>query len=291
MGNFKPPFGTRLKLDHPLAQGLVGCWVMNERGGIKNYDLSLSGFPGTFVSTPQWVFGDVLLDGSSDYIDILDSVAGGHPYVDLDDNITLVFKINTTETGNAFGNAWHNLTAVIIELRQQMGSGGTIPFSIGLDDSVIHLSASSDSINEDDTVSGTINVSDGIDHWVIITINNNDWCIDVDNKLDNSGTFATATGTRNVGATICNFQLGVRSRDGGQKDDDFYAGSIGAFFLYKKTLTQSQKSAIFASPYAMFEDPYPIELFGHVAAVSADIIAQTINYNGLGRMDFQAGRV
>jgi len=35
----KPPYGSRIDPTHPLAQGLVGCWLFNEGGGNKVFDL------------------------------------------------------------------------------------------------------------------------------------------------------------------------------------------------------------------------------------------------------------
>ena len=29
----KPPIGSQIDWSHPLAKGLVGCWLMNEGGG------------------------------------------------------------------------------------------------------------------------------------------------------------------------------------------------------------------------------------------------------------------
>lgn len=45
----KPPLGSQLNFSHPLSQGLVGCWLMNEGGGnlvndsIKKYNLVKTG--------------------------------------------------------------------------------------------------------------------------------------------------------------------------------------------------------------------------------------------------------
>ena len=35
----KPPYGSRIDPTHPLAQGLMGCWLFNEGGGDKVYNL------------------------------------------------------------------------------------------------------------------------------------------------------------------------------------------------------------------------------------------------------------
>jgi len=47
----KPPKGAMLNRGHPLSRGLVGCWLMNEGGGNKVYDLSGNGNIGTFVGS------------------------------------------------------------------------------------------------------------------------------------------------------------------------------------------------------------------------------------------------
>ena len=37
--DIKPPVGSQINWGHPLAQGLVGCWLMNEGGGKRLQDL------------------------------------------------------------------------------------------------------------------------------------------------------------------------------------------------------------------------------------------------------------
>jgi len=50
----KPPYGSRIDRSHPLAQGLVGCWLMNEGGGICLFD-SVNNNTALFVShTTSW---------------------------------------------------------------------------------------------------------------------------------------------------------------------------------------------------------------------------------------------
>jgi len=54
----KPGLGAELDFGHPLAQGLVGCWLMNEGSGNKVNDLSGYANHGTLVNGPTWVAGD-----------------------------------------------------------------------------------------------------------------------------------------------------------------------------------------------------------------------------------------
>ena len=77
----KPSIFTKLMRGHPLARGLVGCWLFNEGSGGQVFDLSGNNHPGTFVNTPTWVpgkFGPAIdfVDTDSDYIDVLNLPEG-----------------------------------------------------------------------------------------------------------------------------------------------------------------------------------------------------------------------
>ncbi|MBU0598822.1 LamG domain-containing protein, partial [Patescibacteria group bacterium] len=72
----KPLLGVQLNRSHPLAKGLVGCWVMNEGAGNKIYDLSGNGNDGSFpggTANPLWKPGRtgpaLKFDGVNDYVE------------------------------------------------------------------------------------------------------------------------------------------------------------------------------------------------------------------------------
>lgn len=58
-GQQKPPLGSQLMPGHPLAQGLVGCWLANEGGGSRLLDCAgtsygdLGGTAGTIGFSPS----------------------------------------------------------------------------------------------------------------------------------------------------------------------------------------------------------------------------------------------
>lgn len=70
----KPPVSARPASGHSLAEGLVGCWLINERAGGKIFDLSGNGNTGVLVNDTHFVpgkFGWALdFDGTEDYVDI-----------------------------------------------------------------------------------------------------------------------------------------------------------------------------------------------------------------------------
>jgi len=87
-GVIKPALGVQLKRDHPLAQGLVACWLLNEGSGNRAYDSSgknnigtISGYASPPTSTDGWnpgPDGKVLLspsDAVTRKIDISDSLS------------------------------------------------------------------------------------------------------------------------------------------------------------------------------------------------------------------------
>jgi hypothetical protein len=53
----KPIRGLQLNKSHPLARGLVGCWLLNEGTGHKVFDLSGNSNTATTLanSAPPWI--------------------------------------------------------------------------------------------------------------------------------------------------------------------------------------------------------------------------------------------
>lgn len=71
----KPPFGARINWHHPLSQGLLGAWLLNEGGGNIIYD-AVKSTKGIFGSTkePNWLdtsYGRILdFNGTDDCIEM-----------------------------------------------------------------------------------------------------------------------------------------------------------------------------------------------------------------------------
>ena len=71
-GKVKPVVGSTINWGHPLAKGLVGCWLMNERRGNKVRDISNHGNHGTNIGV-NWkssILGNSLdFDGTDSAVD------------------------------------------------------------------------------------------------------------------------------------------------------------------------------------------------------------------------------
>ena len=69
----KPLLGQQINWAHPLAKGLVACWVFNEGSGNRVYDIASHKYDLDFVNGPVWSNGKdgatILFDsGSSQYL-------------------------------------------------------------------------------------------------------------------------------------------------------------------------------------------------------------------------------
>ena len=77
----KPIRGTQLNRSHPLARGLVGCWIFNENGGNVVFDLCNKN-NGAFVNSPVWAAGRF---GSA-----IDFDSTSNQYIELGDDISIL---------------------------------------------------------------------------------------------------------------------------------------------------------------------------------------------------------
>ena len=77
----KPIKSSIVNPTHPLAKGLVGCWLLNEGTGNKISDLSGHGNSGTIYGSPAWSAGPTggcleFVNGNSQYINVGNSYFG-----------------------------------------------------------------------------------------------------------------------------------------------------------------------------------------------------------------------
>ena len=77
----KPIKSSIVNPTHPLAKGLVGCWLLNEGTGNKISDLSGHGNSGTIYGSPAWSAGPTggcleFVNGNSQYVNLGNSHFG-----------------------------------------------------------------------------------------------------------------------------------------------------------------------------------------------------------------------
>jgi len=244
----KPAFGRQLNYGHPLAQGLVGCWLMNEGSGDKVYDLSGNGNTGTCqnmtgTATSGWnpgKFGSALaFDGTNDHVDC------GNNAALLPPSISMEVIITPYQTGDFRG---------IITNKQT--SDGTDGINIHLA-SVNCLGALIGNGSGFTYLKTSWKRTAGVLYHIIVTHEiDNQNILYVQGKYENSVTFGLA------------YDAGAFTRMGMfyiVPSNHFY-GIIHLARIYNRALSATEVSQLYQSPFAMFDQRrfWAVAAGGHV---------------------------
>jgi hypothetical protein len=233
-GQTKPPLGAKINFAHPLAKGIVGCWLMNEGGGNKVYDLSGNGNTGTLTnmslpstSTSGWNpgrFGRCLaFDGSNDYVDL----SGVHRQMTSDFSVFIWVKTISTGWGIIFGN-YNGGTSLVFQLH----------IVTGVLDLYTSIGASGT------TFSSITAINDGKYHFVGVTRVGVLGTIWIDGLPSNTG--ASKPGDLYSGI---NYRLGVDSRVGGGLN---FGGIEDSLLVFNRALSAQEVLQLYREPFSMF---------------------------------------
>ena len=90
--NYKPPLGSTLNLNHPLATHVMACYLFNEQGGNVAYDLSGNGNHGVLKNGASFLNNALFLDGINDYVEVPDSNTLSSPNA-----VSMFVRVNSTD--------------------------------------------------------------------------------------------------------------------------------------------------------------------------------------------------
>ena len=236
-GIIKPSVGAQLKLDHPLSNGLVGCWLLNENSGNKAHDSSGQGNVGTLTNmdpATDWVGspdgGALDFDGSDDVVII--------PHKDIL-NLSVPFSI-------VFGIRYTSMDNLVF-----FEKNGNEGFSVQIYVGIIHINVGGDRIDHDTTQSASL-WNNGVFHQVVLVVPEvvtHATKLYVDGKDDTSPTYHNAS-TPTYGS---NTPVYIGSRNGSY----VIPGSSNFISIYNRALSAQEIAWLYAFPYAMFEEESP----------------------------------
>lgn len=178
----------------------------------------------TINSKPALLFDDV-----NDHLLVWNDTTAPTEFQSLGSDLTVIMRINAADvsgTGGAFFQA-----NTILELRQNIGSTYKVPFSIGVGSNKfrVGLANTNAAIENFQT---TANISASTDYYLGVTITGTTLKLFISGALDSTHTISTATGDRSVGTTDSTLSIGVRTRDGGQPDANFYDGKQNEILIF-----------------------------------------------------------
>lgn len=253
--------GLELDTSHPLANGLVGLWLINENTGSSLADLSGNENDGT--GTLNWVlgkFGSALyFDGSSDYVQIADDssldVGNSNCTIEawvysyeLTGDTQIIFQKYGSDIDNIFGFGISSLGEGFFFLRDTSGNGIAVKYlSVDLTGAWHHL----------------VGVREG-----------NYTKIYVDGVLRNTEDISTL-GTINT--SNHNARIGMNAHYTGA---DEFKGIIDNVMIYNRDLSTTEIEQLYAEPFAMISDTGASRITGGASWTNSGKFDKALDFDG-----------
>ena len=233
----KPPLGARIDWSHPLARGLVGCYLLNENIGTKVNDLSQRE-TGTISGPDCYWNNDALRFSLGDYVE-----CGTTPYINQQFTIAFKMKMNSTP-GNypTFLSKRNTYATMEWELFYYI-SVGKISFWFG-----------NSGANHIDFTGFTPQV--GIKYSIVVRRHNDVFTEFVDGELRSTQTNSNPipdTGTEKL-------RFGVL---GGDSTTEYLDGWLWYVYIWNRALSEAEIKLLHKDPYCFITTPmkwYDVEV-------------------------------
>ncbi len=226
MSILKPTRAIQLNKSHPLSRGIVGCWLMNEGGGGKIFDLSGNGNNGILYGNTHFVpgkFGNCLsFDGSGDYVSISENTAFNFT--------TQGFSISIWVRGRTDG------VAGVIS-RRQTEHVGNIGYAINVAGGVYRLYIDGDNYQQ------VGNTNDNNWYHIVLTS-------DGTTKRIYCNSIIAGSITAVISSSSYSLVLGRFSND---LNDYYFNGEIDDVMIFNRALSATEVAQLYREPFCMFE--------------------------------------
>ena len=256
----KPPYGSvEIDWGHPLAQCLVGSWLMNEGAGATLYDVR-GVIPGTFEATgqPAWI-ADVLgsgltFNGSTAAVDL-----GNPPALQMTDVLTIhtafipgVGVLVGKDTDTPSNNRAYTLDI----------SGGNLRTYYG------------------GVVFANLAVTAGRLYHAVCVYNAPD-SGSVAAYLDTGASASASGGPGAIPSSASNVHIGRREYVG---NFDYFTGKIFYVNIFHRALTAAEAATLLAEPYAFLRPVIRRRYFvpQSGAAAAARVVSRRLPLLGVG---------
>ena len=221
----KPIRGFCLNKSHPLARGLVGCWLMNEGTGSTIFDLSGNESIGSWdIGSAMWSAGKF---GSAIKMDGDDGIhLGTGPSMSGNVCFSVVFWMKTATSAeewiiSQFNGGYQNVWIVRIKDNKL---GFCLPNKF-----IYYTSDTS--------------VNDDCWHQIVCTYDQSDFNVYIDSILDKSSPAGAVSFDGNISCSI-----GFNDRD----DSNYFNGRLDHIILFSHVLSVSEIALLYREPFCMF---------------------------------------
>lgn len=240
----KPPIGSQLNFGHPLSQGLVGCWLMNEGGGRIVKDLI--NISDGLLTSVIWKSNSLSFNGTTSLVN-----CGSRPKLDN-------LQISGGSRGMTASAIIFAISAGEGNLGRIMGKDNTTVFNSGF--WVFRVGASgalrfakSSSTDGLQDIGRTANINSILFsrwHHVLVTWNGSMSSTSIHIYVDSKEVSYSAAveGSSAISDSSLNFIIGNRE-DAGVT----FNGQISNVMLWNRALSPSEVMALYEAPYQMIQ--------------------------------------
>jgi len=218
------------------TNGFVTTWYDQSGNGNDATQTTASNQPKIYDSVSGVVQENgeaaIQFDGSDDAFIVWNNTTAPTLFQDMSDAITLLSVEKASVISGSSFNHYNNHT--IAEIRVNNNTNAHVPFSIGYTND-----ESGFGVTDNYTSGAEIEFSNTLSVAQRLTsryINGDDLDVYINNSSVISTTFTIATGDRSVSTGNSTLSIGVRSRDGGQTDANYFTGTMQEIVLYKSNL-------------------------------------------------------
>jgi len=242
----EPPVCASVNPAHPLARGLVGCWLLNEGAGGTAHDVSGHHRDGVFSGDPMWSEGSfgraVQLDGVDDWITMGDCLDLGT------DDITVLALVNYSAANqpDVWASSHHGAIVGKGYLSGGKGYGLLVDPTNRIGWQVRNLSSFFG-------IGSNTALNDGSWHLAVGVCDRDD-SAGVRLYIDGVQQSVTADATAFDGIDLNGssaFAIGSRQDEAGGWYWDFL-GSVAMVCVWKRVLSEAEIRKLYQNPFAMF---------------------------------------
>ena len=246
----KPSLGSTIDFNHPLSQGLVGCWLFNEQTGNKIYDLAKDNH-GNLLNGPIWnsdVDGILKFDGTNDSVDFGDTLDIGLSSY----SFCISFK------ASSLSGLLHGLFS------KSIAANATQRYALfiwNISGNYKITTFISNGGSSDVQTSSNINVSTNVWYHVTAVFDRKDKVyLYINGKLDSSATISQFQSI--------NFQSNYNFRIGSYGDASnnpsyLLNGFISNFKIYNRALSAEEVLSLYEQPYQFINPPAALNYYSY----------------------------
>jgi len=228
----KPPRGAVLDVTHPLARGLVGCWLLNEGTGNKAWDFSLNQNSGTICGC-YWTADGLRFEEKGYYVDCGNSEVFQFPeefaYV-------VLFKWDGNYADSNYKTliGHRKVAGSVVTLLSVYGPDSRLRCDIYNDGRTNNLSMNGPTIQANEITLAVLNVK-------------------ADTTTELWGGLEKSTG--NVDGPFTDFDKPLCIGRHTYSSSQDFSGWIFEALVYNRALTEDEICWLYQEPYAMFLTP------------------------------------